>query len=112
MAQFVSGCSVARLARHAGGVEVGGSNPLTPTRQILLNVSSKGFFVSSPLKACFYKGTKQKIIKCASIFKDLSYVLPMEDHRLEGGNPSIGLALKVVVFVFVKLSIVKIRFEI
>ncbi len=31
----ISGCSVARLARHAGGVEVGGSNPLIPTNLVI-----------------------------------------------------------------------------
>ena len=40
-----SGCSVVRLARHAGGVEVGGSNPLTPTNQNPFKQSLKGFLV-------------------------------------------------------------------
>ena len=40
-----SGCSVARLARLLWEQEVGGSNPLTPTRQKPLLTDIKPFFI-------------------------------------------------------------------
>ncbi len=44
-----SGCSVARLARLLWEQEVGGSNPLTPTRQKPLLTDIKPFFIEGLL---------------------------------------------------------------
>ena len=44
-----SGCSVARLARLLWEQEVGGSNPLTPTRQKPLLTDMKPFFIEGLL---------------------------------------------------------------
>ena len=44
-----SGCSVARLARLLWEQEVGGSNPLTPTRQKSLLTDIKPFFIEGLL---------------------------------------------------------------
>jgi hypothetical protein len=81
---FNSGCSVARLARHAGGVEVGGSNPLTPTNQNPSEQLFGGIFCFLLVESSLSKEEKTKKAKMRQHFQGiLIYRLPY------GGSPSV-----------------------
>ncbi len=71
-----SGCSVARLARLLWEQEVGGSNPLTPTRQKPLLTDIKPFFIEGLLFCHIGSINVTDIQKRDTLLRDTTRVQP------------------------------------